>query len=248
MTGRRPQAGAGQSVTAPDPEPRLRSQRAGASRRLAELEAELASIMASPAADGADDEHDAEGPTIAYERSRVTSLLQAARRSVDDLDRALERLASGSYGRCAACGHPIPPERLSALPTAGTCLPCARAGAADRERPPAISVRRLPGLGGYQAGDLVRIKGERGNYTVRGAARSAKSPDGWLDLYGGPPGRGAYRSVGTDRVTLLRPATPPRLPLTGLAEEAPRARAAPGRRGGPGGSEPGVEQIGLFDH
>jgi DnaK suppressor protein len=37
---------------------------------------------------------------------------------------ALERLATGTYGVCAACGEPIDPARLRALPTARRCMAC----------------------------------------------------------------------------------------------------------------------------
>lgn len=39
---------------------------------------------------------------------------------------ALQRIASGDYGRCASCGQPIGEQRLLALPEANTCIQCAR--------------------------------------------------------------------------------------------------------------------------
>ncbi len=47
---------------------------------------------------------------------------------IEAIDRALARIAAGSFGRCASCGHPIAPDRLQALPTADRCLKCAQAG------------------------------------------------------------------------------------------------------------------------
>ena len=50
-----------------------------------------------------------------------------ARVLIDDMaqvDRALDRLASGSYGLCDDCGQPIPPKRLEARPTATLCVSC----------------------------------------------------------------------------------------------------------------------------
>jgi len=41
-----------------------------------------------------------------------------------DIEVALGRLASGTYGRCVRCGTAIPPPRLEAYPTAKRCLPC----------------------------------------------------------------------------------------------------------------------------
>ena len=38
---------------------------------------------------------------------------------------ALDRLANGTWGTCAACGHAIPAMRLQALPWAERCATCA---------------------------------------------------------------------------------------------------------------------------
>jgi DnaK suppressor protein len=48
---------------------------------------------------------------------------------IDAIDRALGRIATGDYGRCAICGEVIPEGRLRALPTAELCVPCAEAAA-----------------------------------------------------------------------------------------------------------------------
>lgn len=50
-----------------------------------------------------------------------------ARVLMDDIvqvDRALDRLANGSYGLCADCHQAIPPKRLEARPTATLCVAC----------------------------------------------------------------------------------------------------------------------------
>ena len=36
--------------------------------------------------------------------------------------RVLQRIDAGTYGRCEACGEPIPQERLEAVPTARFCI------------------------------------------------------------------------------------------------------------------------------
>lgn len=43
---------------------------------------------------------------------------------MSEIERALERLADGTYGQCETCGQPIPPRRLEALPFATLCVPC----------------------------------------------------------------------------------------------------------------------------
>src|SRR3954452_13166613 len=47
--------------------------------------------------------------------------------TLDRTERALAKLDEGTYGRCDACGEPIAPKRLAALPDAVLCVPCASA-------------------------------------------------------------------------------------------------------------------------
>ena len=102
----------------------LAAQRADAAERIAALAGDLDGVIRSSAGANADDEHDPEGATIAFERAQLAALLAASRQRLADLDRALARLAAGSYGRCERCGRPIPADRLAARPDAPTCVPC----------------------------------------------------------------------------------------------------------------------------
>jgi uncharacterized protein (DUF302 family)/RNA polymerase-binding transcription factor DksA len=43
---------------------------------------------------------------------------------VEAIDAALERLESGTYGRCVDCGAAIEPARLASSPEAARCMPC----------------------------------------------------------------------------------------------------------------------------
>ncbi|RPI44341.1 MAG: TraR/DksA family transcriptional regulator [Betaproteobacteria bacterium] len=45
-------------------------------------------------------------------------------RELRELDGALERIGSGTYGACADCGDDIPVERLRAYPGAVRCVAC----------------------------------------------------------------------------------------------------------------------------
>jgi DnaK suppressor protein len=101
---------------------RLRDQ---ARAEAATLDADLRSLFDASRSSNADDEHDPEGTTIAYERAQLTAVLAATRRRIGELEVALQRLASGSYGVCEVCGQPIPAARLDARPTARTCVGCA---------------------------------------------------------------------------------------------------------------------------
>lgn len=113
----------------------LTEERRRAAGRHQSASEELRDIVA--AADGAntDDEHDPEGATIAFERARVAALLDDAESQLRAVDRAIERLAAGSYGRCVQCGQPIGAERLRARPAVEHCLACAEAGGGSL-RPP----------------------------------------------------------------------------------------------------------------
>lgn len=44
-----------------------------------------------------------------------------------EVERALRRLADGSYGRCIDCDQPIPVARLNAYPAAARCIRCQEA-------------------------------------------------------------------------------------------------------------------------
>lgn len=99
-----------------------------------DLATELAGIVESTA-ETPDDEHDAEGSTIGYERARVTALLARARGDLVACDDALRRLTRGEYQTCATCGGEIPAERLAALPATRVCVGCALAPPGPRIKP-----------------------------------------------------------------------------------------------------------------
>lgn len=107
---------------------RLAEERARTLRRLAGLRGDFTSIVEASYDSNADDEHDPEGATIAFERSQVDALVNQALRQLAELDAADRRLEQGDYGRCERCGRPIPEGRLEARPTARTCVGCASAG------------------------------------------------------------------------------------------------------------------------
>jgi RNA polymerase-binding transcription factor DksA len=93
--------------------------------QIAGLERSFAGIVEAAELTSTDDEHDPEGATIAYERAQVSALLRQARDDLVALDRALERIRSGTMGTCAVCDGPIALDRLLALPSTQTCISCA---------------------------------------------------------------------------------------------------------------------------
>ncbi|GID26538.1 TraR/DksA family transcriptional regulator [Paractinoplanes brasiliensis] len=99
--------------------------RSRAVAEIATLDADLHALFEASRSDNADDEHDPEGATIAYERAQLTSVLSAARAQLSAVEEALSRLDAGTYGVCESCGRPIPDERLEIRPFATTCVSCA---------------------------------------------------------------------------------------------------------------------------
>lgn len=95
--------------------------------RLANLTSDHASVVEASRDTNADDEHDPEGATIAFERSQIGALVQQAQQHLTEIDAAVERLDAGTFGTCERCGEPIGEGRLEARPTARTCIRCASA-------------------------------------------------------------------------------------------------------------------------
>ena len=108
------------------PRERLAAERQLALDRLATLTQDFDSVVAASLDTNADDEHDPEGTTIAFERSQIGALVTQVRRHVAEIDAARARLDDGSYGVCEGCGAAIGAARLEALPAARTCISCAR--------------------------------------------------------------------------------------------------------------------------
>jgi DnaK suppressor protein len=91
----------------------------------ATLERERSAMVEASSASNADDEHDPEGATIAFERAQLDATIAEVHRQRADLDSALVRLDDGTYGICVVCGLPIPAARLEARPSATTHVACA---------------------------------------------------------------------------------------------------------------------------
>lgn len=116
-----------------DPRSLLEDDRRRTTARLAALRGDYRGFVEASKDSNADDEHDPEGATIAFERSQVGALVRQAEEHLAQVEAALERLDEGTYGVCAVCGRPIPPERLEVRPSAVTCVGCATsAGASGR--------------------------------------------------------------------------------------------------------------------
>lgn len=59
---------------------------------------------------------------VAAEQGENQALAAQLRNELAEVDRALEKLDEGTYGRCESCGEPIAPARLEAKPAARFCI------------------------------------------------------------------------------------------------------------------------------
>ena len=72
----------------------------------------------------AGDSEGVHGWKASREGGAEVALLEILDQAVRQIDEALQRLASGTYGQCVACAEPIPLARLRAVPFATHCVPC----------------------------------------------------------------------------------------------------------------------------
>jgi RNA polymerase-binding protein DksA len=107
---------------------RLEAEREEEVARLAGLTDDYSGVVSASRDTNADDEHDPEGATIAFERSQIGALVEQVRDHLAEIDAALGRLEDGTYGTCQRCGVPIGEARLEARPAARTCIACAGTG------------------------------------------------------------------------------------------------------------------------
>ena len=110
---------------APDRDATLRALE----ERRSGLEAELASLTAvprDPMAAVSFGKRIGDGTTEAVDRLNKVGAANSIAVTLADVERALGKLADGTYGTCDACGEEITEERLDAIPWATVCISCAR--------------------------------------------------------------------------------------------------------------------------
>lgn len=120
-----PPKGVALNVEAPDLVATLEAERERRLAHVAALRRAFIDMLAASEDSNADDEHDPEGATIAFERSQLGAQIAHADARVKEADDAIARVAAGDYGVCRSCGEPITVARLEARPTATTCITCA---------------------------------------------------------------------------------------------------------------------------
>ena len=98
---------------------RLRSQ-------LLELDEEVSESLAvgleEESGEESSDQHMADVGTVTLSRELDLSLQGNTQHLLAQVDRALEKIDEGTYGRCDRCDGPIGEGRLKAMPFAALCL------------------------------------------------------------------------------------------------------------------------------
>jgi len=104
---------------------RLVDDRASTQALIEQLAGDLDTFQGSRRDSPADDEHDPEGPTLAFEHSQSSAILGQTRVHLAQIDDAIVRIDGGSFGVCVSCGNDIPAARLDARPYSTQCVACA---------------------------------------------------------------------------------------------------------------------------
>lgn len=85
-------------------------------------ETEMEDLVEAAGVGAGDDQADAGAKT--FEREHEMSLVYNARDMVEQAERALERIANKTYGKCEECGNFIGKARLQVFPRATLCMVC----------------------------------------------------------------------------------------------------------------------------
>lgn len=95
---------------------RLEAQLSELNERLTHLERDLAEPLNPDSSERAVEMED--DVSLEGQAALVTQ-------EIGSVERALDRIAAGTYGECMQCGGEISPKRLEARPEAALCIDCA---------------------------------------------------------------------------------------------------------------------------
>ena len=100
----------------------LREQREHSARIVEGLDIELSGLMRDSGDGAGQDQADIGSST--FERDHELTVLGLERDKLAQIDRALARIADGTYGLCESCDGPVGKMRLMAFPRATLCMTC----------------------------------------------------------------------------------------------------------------------------
>ena len=106
---------------------RLEGEKERLEQLIQEYEHELEEArLTESSSDRSPDPGNAEAGSMKFEYEKELSIEQNTIDLLSKVDRALERVNTGTYGICESCGKNIPLARLDVLPYVTICVDCAR--------------------------------------------------------------------------------------------------------------------------
>ena len=90
------------------------------------LRAQLAELGFGDGGSGLEyDGNFADSSQVTAERGEAEALAHTLQETLSDVERALVKIADGTFGICESCGKEIAAARLEAMPAARLCIDCA---------------------------------------------------------------------------------------------------------------------------
>lgn len=105
---------------------RLEEEKSRLEEQIEDYERDLEEArLTESSSDRSPDPGNAEASSMKLEYAKELSIEQNTLDLLSKVNRALERVAAGTYGICESCGNAIPVERLDVLPYSTICVECA---------------------------------------------------------------------------------------------------------------------------
>jgi RNA polymerase-binding protein DksA len=102
---------------------RLEEEKARLEEQIEDYQRDLEEArLTESSSDRSPDPGNAEASSMKLEYAKELSIEQNTLDLLNKVNRALERVADGSYGICEVCGNAIPVERLDVLPYSTLCV------------------------------------------------------------------------------------------------------------------------------
>ena len=103
----------------------LADLRAALDEERAQLRHQLADLGFGDEGSLAYDQNFADSSQVTAERGEAEALANSLKESLVEVEHALAKIDTTTYGICENCGQPIAPARLEAKPAARLCIDCA---------------------------------------------------------------------------------------------------------------------------
>jgi DnaK suppressor protein len=104
----------------------LREERQRVLNAIEYLQQENSGSLRDESEEATIDNHLADTATLTLDREIDYTLEENSEHVLKEIERALAKIDSGSFGMCETCGNPIAEERLLAIPYATQCIDCKR--------------------------------------------------------------------------------------------------------------------------